>query len=64
MTEQSTTNTGGLSGSTVATLRNQIDELKKSFYLSIILLMITGQWDSQPKQILSSIGTANRTHLI
>jgi hypothetical protein len=45
MTEQST---GSFS---IISVQNEINEMKKSFFMSVILLMITGHWDSRPKQV-------------
>jgi hypothetical protein len=58
MTEQST---GSFS---IISVQNEINEMKKSFFMSVILLMITGHWDSRPKQLDSAFGSKNRTHLI
>jgi DDE superfamily endonuclease len=58
MTEQST-NMGQ-----VLSFHNEIAEMKKTFVISVIMLMITGQWDTRPKQLTSSVDTNNRTHLI
>jgi hypothetical protein len=54
MTEQST--------SPLTMLENKIGEIKKSFALSILLLMATG--NSGPQQLDSPINANNRTHLI
>jgi hypothetical protein len=56
MTEQST--------SPLAMLQNEMEEIKKSFILSILLLMATGQWVLGPRQLESSIECNNRAHLI
>jgi hypothetical protein len=56
MTEQST--------SSLTTLENELGEIRKSFALSVLLLMATGNWVSGPHQLDSSIDTNNRTHLI
>jgi hypothetical protein len=45
MTEQST---GSFS---IISVLNEINQMKKSFFMSVILPMITGHWDSRPKQL-------------
>jgi hypothetical protein len=58
MTEQSTKMSQGLS------FHNEIAEMKKTFVISVVMLMITAQWDTRLKQLTSSVDTNNRTHLI
>jgi hypothetical protein len=57
MTEQSTSITS------LQAIQNDMEELKKAFFSYFIIMIITGQLGSLPKQI-EGLNSNNRTHLI